>query len=420
MSFYTHDETWITNPYRREPSRMDNVADHRLSGVEVRRYSGMHGNRLSGAERWPPQNWPGLEVEWPLQDPLKDPPMSEKSSKTLQATPRKVASQMTLAGARTAFGLNPTAPGNDIPPEQLDLFWPKVRLALKEPFSEFFGTFIMILFGNGSVAQVLLGKGISAAPGGQGYGDWTNIAWGYGIGLYFGAYVAADSGSHLNPAITLANCLYRKMPWKRFPIYFIAQFLGGFVASGIVYANYINAIDMVEGYGIRTVPPNPTATANIFCTYPQPFLTKASQFFSEFICTTIEVFVIFALKDDRNGLPKGSRNWFPLGLLFMLFGLAVCFGLDTAYAVNLARDFAPRLMSYILGYGPQVWSAGGYYFWIPMVAPFCGAIFGGFLYDFFIFSGPESPLNEPWLGFANIWPRFRFWNRRVRAGDSKV
>jgi aquaglyceroporin related protein len=119
-----------------------------------------------------------------------------------------------------------------------------------------------------------------------------------------GIYVAGDSGAYLNPAITFANCLFRQLPWRRFPVYFVAQILGGFVGSGIVYANYISAIDYFEG-GLRTVPPAPKATAAIFCTYPQPFLTKASQFFSEFIASALLMFVIFALKDpSNNGVPK--------------------------------------------------------------------------------------------------------------------
>ena len=119
-----------------------------------------------------------------------------------------------------------------------------------------------------------------------------------------GLYVAGDSGAYLNPAITFCNCLYRQLPWRRFPVYLIAQLLGGFVGSGIVYANYISAIDWFEG-GQRTVPPAKKATAGIFCTYPQPFVTKASQFFSEFIASALLMFVIFALKDpSNNGVPK--------------------------------------------------------------------------------------------------------------------
>lgn len=110
------------------------------------------------------------------------------------------------------------------------------------------------------------------------------------------------------------------------------------------------------------MPPSKTATAGIFCTYPQPALTKASQFFSEFIASTLLMFVIFALKDDSNkGQFSASGAWFPLGLFFLIFGLGACFGWQTGYAINLARDFGPRLMSYAVGYGHEVWSAGGYY-----------------------------------------------------------
>jgi glycerol uptake facilitator-like aquaporin len=131
----------------------------------------------------------------------------------------------------------------------------------------------------------------------------------WAIGVMLGIYIAGDSGAYLNPALTFANCLYRQLPWRRFPVYFLAQLLGGFVGSGIVYANYISSIDHYEGgRGIRTVPPNPTATAAIFATYPQQFVPRASQFASEFIASAMLVFVVFALKDPtNNGVPKVSR-----------------------------------------------------------------------------------------------------------------
>ena len=186
-----------------------------------------------------------------------------------------------------------------------------------------------------------------------------------------GVYVAGDSGGYLNPAVTLSNCLYRKLPWRRFPIYLLAQFLGGFCASGVVYANYIAAVNNIEGVGIRTVPPSKTATAGIFCTYPQAFLTRTNMFFSEFITSTVLMFVIFALQDHSN---LGAGSLLPLGLFFLIFGLGACFGYETGYAINLARDFGPRLMSYAVGYGNEVWSAGGYYFWVCFLLTPCKAV----------------------------------------------
>lgn len=175
------------------------------------------------------------------------------------------------------------------------------------------------------------------------------------------------------------------------------------MASGVVYINYINGINAFEGHGNRTVPPSKTATAGIFCTYPQGDMTKASMFFDEFIASAMLMFVIFALKDDSNkGQFSASGAWFPLCLFFLIFGIGASWGWQTGYAINLARDFGPRLMSYAVGYGHEVWSAGGYYFWIPMVAPFLGTLFGGFLYDVFIFTGP-SPINTPYFGLGDIF-----------------
>lgn len=216
-----------------------------------------------------------------------------------------------------------------------------------------------------------------------------------------GVYTAGISGAHLNPAVTFANCVYRKFPWSKFPKYFIAQILGAFIASGVVYANYKSAIDQYEGgSNIRTVPGySENATAGIFCTYPAPFMTRTGMFFSEFIASTILMFCIYALQDNGN---LGAGNLTPLALFFVIFGIGACFGWETGYAINLARDFGPRLMSFALGYGSEVWSAGGHYFWIPMVAPFFGTTFGGWLYDMFIFTG-DSPINTPWMGIKRLF-----------------
>lgn len=255
-----------------------------------------------------------------------------------------------------------------------------------------------------------------------------------------GVYTGGISGAHLNPAVTFANCIFRKFPWRKFPIYMLAQTLGALVASGIVYANYKVAIDIFEGGpGIRTVPGfSETATAGIFCTYPQPYLSKTGQFFSEFIASSILMFTIYALNDNGN---IGAGPLAPLGLFFVIFGIGACWGWETGYAINFARDFGPRLMSYFLGYGHEVFSAGGYYFWvrllflqafsfsstytdtfliqIPMVAPFFGCTFGGWLYDVFLYTG-ESPINTPWMGLKRIIrPRAQDWSSYEAARVDK-
>ncbi|KAK3629871.1 glycerol channel [Elasticomyces elasticus] len=277
------------------------------------------------------------------------------------------------------------------------LRWPRIRRMIREPLSEFMGTFILIMFGDGVVAQVVLSGGS--------HGDYQSISWGWGIGVMLGVYASGISGAHINPAVTFANCLFRKFPWKKFPIYASAQVLGAFCASGVVYANYKSAIDTFEGGShLRTVPGySENASAGIFCTYPADFMSRTGMFFSEFIASTLLMFMIYALKDDGN---IGAGNLTPLGLFFIIFGIGACFGWETGYAINLARDFGPRLMSYFLGYGHEVWSAGGYYFWIPMIAPFFGCSFGGFLYDVLLFTG-ESPINTPYMGLYRFIPGMR-------------
>lgn len=179
-----------------------------------------------------------------------------------------------------------------------------------------------------------------------------------------GVYCGGKSGGHINPAVTLANCVFRGKPWREFPVYFVAQVAGAMVGAAIVYGNYRSAFDVFEGgAGIRTVS-GPTATAGIFCTYPAPFMTRTGMFFSEFVASAILQFVIFAFVDPNN---IGAGNLLPLCLFFLIFGIGACFGWETGYAINLARDFGPRLVSYMIGYGHEVWSAGGYYFWVSFV-----------------------------------------------------
>ncbi|RFU81924.1 aquaglyceroporin [Trichoderma arundinaceum] len=295
-----------------------------------------------------------------------------------------------------------------LPEEQLA--WTRIRSYFQDAFSEFLGTMTLILFGDGVVAQVVLSGGTK--------GDYQSISWGWGIAVMFGVYVGGKSGGHLNPAVTLANCLYRGHPWRKLPVYALAQLLGAMTGAAIVYANYKSAFDAFEGgAGIRTVT-GPTATAGVFCTYPAPFMTRTGMFFSEFIASSILMFCIFALADPNN---IGAGNLMPLCLFFLIFGIGACFGWETGYAINLARDFGPRLVSYMIGYGHEVWSAGGYYFWIPMVAPFLGCAFGGFLYDVFIFTG-NSPINTPMLGLQRLFrPRKSVWsNTHPAAIETKV
>ncbi|ORY87025.1 aquaporin-like protein [Protomyces lactucae-debilis] len=271
-------------------------------------------------------------------------------------------------------------------------FVSKARRYLREPLAEFVGTMILILFGDGSVAQVTLSN--------NEFGSYQSISWCWGIGVMLGVYHAGGiSGGLLNavlcltlvnPAVTLANCLFRRFPWKKLIPYSIAQILGAMVGAAIVYANYQSAIDQFEGgVGVRT-----TKTSGIFATYALDALTPVGQFFSEVVATAILIMTLFAIGDEQNN-PAGDFG--PLIIFFLIFGLGAAFGYETGYALNLARDFGPRLVSYMLGYGKVVWTANGNYSIIPCTAPFVGAIIGGLVYDTLIFTG-DSPLNRRHFG----------------------
>lgn len=175
-----------------------------------------------------------------------------------------------------------------------------------------------------------------------------------------GVFVARKSGGHLNPAVTLANCVYRKCPWYKFPIYTLAQVLGAMMGAMVVYANYVSALDLLEGdRGLRTADIfSVTSSAGVFSTYPAPFLSTYGQFFSEFLSSTIMMFCVFSLVDAGLGIMM------PLFLLFLTFGIGASFGWETGYAMNLARDFGPRLFCYFVGYGDAVFTAGNSYFWV--------------------------------------------------------
>lgn len=281
-----------------------------------------------------------------------DEPDHRGRSPVIDVKSEKPRRRSTIPTIRTNLGLDAEAPIMESHRIDNGRTWSIVRTIFREPLAEFFGTFVMVLFGDGSVAQVLLGSGQKNAPDGFGYGEYQSINWGYafhhlplplqvtqasptkflnrwGLGAMLGIYVAGDSGGYLNPAVTLCFCIFRKLPWRRLPIYVLAQMLGGLCAAAVIYGNYITGIDEHEGHGVRTVPPAPRATAGIFATYPQGFLTKPSQFFSDFIASTILMFVIFALKDGSNpgeAGRSGARQMFPIALLFLIFGLGACFG----------------------------------------------------------------------------------------------
>ena len=249
-----------------------------------------------------------------------------------------------------------------------------LRGTLREVAAEFLGTFVLIVFGVAVVAQVLLS--------GQENGQYLSINLGWGLAVTMGVYVAGGvSGAHLNPAVTLALAVHRGFPWRKVLPYWLGQLAGAFAASAVVYYTYREALDHFDS-GIRQVT-GERATAGIWATYPQPFLSPyPGGLIDQVVGTALLVGVIFALVDRRNFAPEARLGPVLVGALVLVIGMT--FGYNCGYAINPARDFGPRLFTYFAGWGSEVFTAGNSWWWVPIVGPCLGGVLGGLVYDLLI------------------------------------
>ncbi|KAG8698691.1 hypothetical protein FRC08_005763 [Ceratobasidium sp. 394] len=238
--------------------------------------------------------------------------------------------------------------------------WARIRAKLREPAAEFLGTMVLIVFGTGVDCQVVL-SGSTAVASSQ-KGEYLSISFGWAVGTALGVWVAGGiSGGHINPAVTLAQAIFRGFSWKKVPSYILAQTMGAMTGAGLVYANYHRAIDLFEGPGVRTI-----RTASLFTTFAVDYLSNIQCFFSEVLATAILLLVVLAVTDKRNGPPPNGLV--PLVLFITILGEGACLGMQTAYALNPARDLGPRLMCWMAGYGRQVWNyRSQYWLYTPIV-----------------------------------------------------
>ncbi|KAI0357465.1 aquaporin [Trametes cingulata] len=268
--------------------------------------------------------------------------------------------------------------------------WSRIRYPLREYAAEFIGVMILIIFGAGVDCQVVLGGNTKVASAAK--GDYLSINFGWAVGTALGVWVSGGiSGGHINPAVTIALATFRDFPWRKVPGYIFAQVMGGLCGAGIIYANYIHAIDLVEGgRHIRTVP----GTAGLFSTYALDYMTSVSCFFDEFLGTAVLLIVVCAINDARNGPPPSGLA--PLVLFIMILGIGASLGMQTGYAINPARDLGPRILTAMVGYGADVFTFRSHYWlWCPVIAPIVGALAGVLVYDTLFFTGSESIINRP-------------------------
>jgi len=222
---------------------------------------------------------------------------------------------------------------------------------------EFIGTLILILLGDGVCACNSLNK-----SKGQN-GGWVVITLAWGFAVMCGVFVSGPySGAHLNPALTIAFAITGSFPWNAVPGYVVAQMLGGFCGALLVYAFYKDHFDATS---------DPDTKLSIFCTMPA-IPNKARNFFCEAVGTWVLVFIVMAIgtKENVPSVGMGDLGAIPTTMLIMAIGMSL--GGATGYAINPARDFAPRCAHAILRIKDKrdsLWS----YSWIPVFGPIVGA-----------------------------------------------
>ncbi|MGG7096625.1 MIP/aquaporin family protein [Clostridium sardiniense] len=225
--------------------------------------------------------------------------------------------------------------------------------------SEMIGTMILIYLGDGVVANVVLKKTKGTN------GGWMVITTGWAFAVAIPAFIfGATSGAHFNPALTLALASIGDFPWSQVPMYITAQMIGAFLGAFLVFIQYYNHFEATD---------DKDSKLGVFCTGPA-IRNGKFNFISEFIGTFLLVFAILGI----NAVPMANGlNTLAVGLLIWAIGLSS--GGTTGYAINPARDLAPRIAHAILpvpGKRDSDWK----YAWIPVVAPILGALVGGFTF----------------------------------------
>lgn len=237
--------------------------------------------------------------------------------------------------------------------------------------AEFLGTMILILIGTGVVAMTVLFS--SGTPGEVVNGGYTNITLAWGLAVTMGVFVAGKiSGAHLNPAVTIALAVFRGFSWNKVGPYCLAQTLGAFFGSLLVYLNYRAAFQRFD--------PALEKTAGVFTTFPAFGDLPGVGFFDQVLGTAILLFLVLAVTDERNSAPVGNVAPIVIGLIVVAIGMS--FGALHGYAINPARDFGPRLMPVIVGFKNTGLNDGSAVFWIPIAAPILGGILGAAAYDY--------------------------------------
>ena len=242
--------------------------------------------------------------------------------------------------------------------------------------AEFIGTALLVIFGNGVVANVVLARTKGNNSG------WIVITAGWAFAVFVGIFCSQRfSGAHLNPAVTLAMAVAGKLAWSNVAGYMLAQMLGGFAGGVMVFLFYREHFKVTEDAGGKLA---------CFCTAPN-IRNLPQAFFCEVVGTFLLVLPVFLMTEVTFKMPGsggafsevpiglGTLGALPVGLLVFAIGLSL--GGTTGYAINPARDLGPRMAHALMpipGRRDSDWS----YAWVPVVAPLVGGLLAAWACSF--------------------------------------
>ncbi|MDP9729003.1 MIP/aquaporin family protein [Alicyclobacillus tolerans] len=255
-----------------------------------------------------------------------------------------------------------------------------------ELIAEFFGTLLLIAFGDGVVAVAVVGLSESGRTPPNLGGNWLLITWGWAFAVALAVYVTGGvNGAHMNPAVSFAMAIKGDLPWKKFIPYSISQIVGAFCGAAIVYWDYYRAIDAfnVQHHITSLAGMGGSATFGIFATSPAPYFSHLwGPLLDQILGTMFLLLFILGITDMKNMGVQGNLGPFMIGIAVAAIGMS--FGVDAGYAINPARDFGPRLFAWIVGYGHNAFPGPLGYWWVPIVGPIIGGGLAVFVYRWFI------------------------------------
>jgi len=238
--------------------------------------------------------------------------------------------------------------------------------------SEFYATTLLLFMGTGMVAQAVLSDGK--------LNNFLHDKLGWGILVALCVYgTFHTSGGHMNPAVSLAMVTLGKLTFRHFILYSLVQTVGAFIGAAMCFALYSDAIRNFTDGSLSI--DGPKATAGILCSFPKEHISNFTAFMDQVVGTALLCLFIAVIIDERNKIPKGLQ---PLFFGLGLFTVGSAYGMNLGNPINPARDFGPRLFALFYGYGWDVFSYHGYYFWIPVVAPLFGGPLGVWVYQLFV------------------------------------